>query len=125
MTQTVVPEIKGVVGRIRALRPDGRELQGTAFLVQAGYALTAFHNVGDRALWIASQKLDLYMNVRFEWSGHLGNELPASVVDGCFDPGEDWALLRIKDGAPIRIPPLSEITSTTSVWPVRPVETCS
>ncbi|MET4455580.1 serine protease [Bradyrhizobium sp. RT3b] len=86
-------DISRAVARVLAKHRNGTEVAGTAFLVTERHLLTAFHVIGDR---IASQEAPTFYNgLTISFAEPTLQNLEGSIVEGCFDPISDWALIEL------------------------------
>ena len=101
---------KDAVALIKFSLPNGNESRGTGFLVTSKHVLTALHVVAERRA--SSKQIGQPQPVTFVdpiplcFSGAGRPERTARVVDGLWDPRQDWALLELDsevDIAPIAI----------------------
>lgn len=111
---------KDAVALIRFSLPNGNESRGTGFLVTSKHVLTALHVVAERRA--SSKRVGQPQPVTFvepiplRFSGVEPIERSARVVDGLWDPRQDWALLELDrevDIAPIAI---GVIEGDTASW---------
>ncbi|WFU74267.1 serine protease [Bradyrhizobium sp. CB2312] len=109
----MTPEVKAAIGRLRAIRLDGKEGVGSAFVVGKRHLLTAFHVVGDRAASAAKGSLALYRDLWFEPMGLESERVSVKIVEDASDAVADWALLEAtRDFSGIRPLPLGEIAES-------------
>ncbi|MHB0772305.1 SUMF1/EgtB/PvdO family nonheme iron enzyme [Bradyrhizobium sp. 1.29L] len=108
----MTPKAKQAIGRIVAIRGDGGEVYGTAFVVSDRFLMTAFHVVGDRAVSIV-KGTDVCFPALYFYPASAGvQKIPVKVVAGCCDPLDDWALLELEEPLPGVVPlPMGEITT--------------
>ena len=91
----MTPETKRAIARIFARARDATTVVGTGFLVSSdGLVLTAFHVIGNRQAALQQGLPAVHSAIELQFDGEIAR-IACELVDGCFNPLDDWALLRL------------------------------